>query len=311
MAGHAKRLVLMQGLPGSGKSTVAREIAADAEAEGLRAVIRSTDDFFTTSDGHYAFDEEKLPTAHRLNEMRADRDMEDGVDVVIVDNTFTRREFAQPYVDSARKHGYEIEVRLVDPGIDVCKARNAERTPDRRIPDEVIDRMHGQMEELRFDDEPEQKLYHASAAPLGVGTRLFPRSQVNYSQGDPNPRVFVSFTIDDALEWAQSIGLSKGHEKVYIYEVEPLGRVYKRLDIDTGLEEGHCQGAIVTRCAGYVPERALVLMPCEAPAPAVRRGSVGMTLSDFYQQYEGDIVPHDILFEDPLFPHPDEPGIGL
>ena len=52
-----KRVVLLRGLPGSGKSTA-------AAALGGRAL--STDDYFRTADGRYVFRPERLPDAHRV-----------------------------------------------------------------------------------------------------------------------------------------------------------------------------------------------------------------------------------------------------
>jgi len=141
----AKKLIIMQGIPGSGKSTWAKEFVKKASAEGLTSSIRSTDDQFMV-DGIYRFDIKKISMYHVRNQQFVYEDCVKGIDVVIVDNTNIRAEHAMLYANIGKKNGYSVEVIRIDPGLVVAKQRNATRTADRRIPDHVIDKMHAQME---------------------------------------------------------------------------------------------------------------------------------------------------------------------
>lgn len=84
----------MQGWPGSGKSTVAENIA-----NKLGGVIVSTDDFFM-ENGVYKFDASKVVANHEKCKILAFKLLEEGR-IVIVDNTNILKVHAKPYVDFA------------------------------------------------------------------------------------------------------------------------------------------------------------------------------------------------------------------
>lgn len=136
----------MQGVPGSGKSTVARAIAQGSYAID-EAIIISTDDYWDRG-GIYAFETGKLGQAHRWNQERCLQAMQEGHGLIIVDNTNIQKKAAVPYVGLASVFGYSVQVVRVDPGLDVAIARNVERTPDRQVPEGVIRDMYARMETL-------------------------------------------------------------------------------------------------------------------------------------------------------------------
>lgn len=96
-----KMLYIMRGLPGSGKSTVAKALGKDG-------IVFSTDDFFLC-DGKYEFNSNKLGLYHSMNINRAREAMEDGITPVVIDNTNVRAADCKPYVEAGLKNGYEIE----------------------------------------------------------------------------------------------------------------------------------------------------------------------------------------------------------
>lgn len=61
--GETKTLVIMRGVTGSGKSTVALAVA-----QGDKSKIFSTDDFFV-KDGVYQFDPKQIGRAHQWNQV--------------------------------------------------------------------------------------------------------------------------------------------------------------------------------------------------------------------------------------------------
>lgn len=74
-----KRLVVMRGASGSGKSTKAKQLAADyLNLYGAEAWIFSTDEFFMR-DGQYMFNPAALGHAHCWNQLRAIQAMIQGV----------------------------------------------------------------------------------------------------------------------------------------------------------------------------------------------------------------------------------------
>jgi hypothetical protein len=141
-----KKLYIMRGLPGSGKSTRAHEIAMGAMVQGAQgAVICSTDDFFVGSDGVYRFDGRRLGEAHSSNQSRVELAMMADTEVVIVDNTNTTHKEMEAYRRLAQDYSYEVTEIMVGgemlfPGldgnphlfadyIDMCARRNTHGVP--------------------------------------------------------------------------------------------------------------------------------------------------------------------------------------
>jgi len=122
-----KKCFVMRGIPGSGKSTMARQLAGEA------GKIHSTDDYFM-KDGKYVFDPGNLRRNHQLNFQAFKADLALGVSPVIVDNTNTQKWEYQNYVDAAEAAGYEVEVVSV-PHIDpkLAAQRNTHGVPEDKV----------------------------------------------------------------------------------------------------------------------------------------------------------------------------------
>ena len=84
-------VVIMRGVPGSGKSFLAKKLQGNG-------VVLSTDDFFNNHLGQYVFDARKLSEAHDWNQRRAEREIKAGTNPVIIDNTNLEVWEMQPYV---------------------------------------------------------------------------------------------------------------------------------------------------------------------------------------------------------------------
>jgi len=92
-------LFICRGLPGSGKSSLARRLAPLANA--------AADDFFM-HNGEYDFDPALIRDAHEDCQDRIRGFMTAGEPVVAVHNTFSRPWEIKAYQELAEKHGYSI-----------------------------------------------------------------------------------------------------------------------------------------------------------------------------------------------------------
>lgn len=106
MFGKERRLVIMRGLPGSGKSTAATGLTVGG------GVVYATDDFFM-DNGEFKFDARRLRDANTWNQERTKGAMEKGETLIVIDNNNVKRWEARPYVELGIKYGYTITFQTV------------------------------------------------------------------------------------------------------------------------------------------------------------------------------------------------------
>lgn len=129
-------LVLIRGLPGSGKSTKALEY----KKQGYDHF--EADMYFIDSDGKYVFNPSLIIDAHDWCVQMAYLSIIDGHDVVI-SNTFTQMWQMKPYIEIALKNGYNI--KIIEMKNDYGDIHN--------VPEESLKRMKKNWRPLRDDWE--------------------------------------------------------------------------------------------------------------------------------------------------------------
>lgn len=107
-----KTLVIMRGLPGSGKSTYIQDQYMTGESVLINTMVCSADQFFM-KDGQYCFNPKLLKQAHETCKFNAATAMQKGVELVIIDNTNTQKWEYEDYLHMAAKHGYDVRIQVV------------------------------------------------------------------------------------------------------------------------------------------------------------------------------------------------------
>jgi len=111
---NPKTMILVRGLSGSGKTTIADLIVGEDESR----ISISVDDYFYSDDDEYEFDVSKLVDAHNWCKQEVETCLTQGYEVVVVHNTFTRRFELEKYLSLAINYGYRIHViSLFDNGL--------------------------------------------------------------------------------------------------------------------------------------------------------------------------------------------------
>lgn len=97
------KLILIRGLPGSGKTTLAKQMAEKQPFELIEA------DMFFEIDGKYRFNPRLIKKAHEWCRVTTGVALASDLDV-IVSNTFTQMWEMKPYFKMARELNVDVEV---------------------------------------------------------------------------------------------------------------------------------------------------------------------------------------------------------
>jgi len=123
-----KELFLLRGIPGSGKSTVAKSIGG---------VHCEADQYFMVN-GEYVFEPTHIKDAHAFCQGRCQGAMEAGAERIVVSNTFTQEWEMESYMNLAKIHEYRVFSLIVENRHDGINEHN--------VPQTSIDRMKNRFE---------------------------------------------------------------------------------------------------------------------------------------------------------------------
>ncbi len=103
-----KSLFLLRGIPGSGKTTVAKLLAGDEYP------YYEADMYFVKSDGTYVFDAKQLGLAHKTCADKTEEYMKEEKEKIFISNTFTTVWEMSTYTKLAEKYGYKVYSMIVE-----------------------------------------------------------------------------------------------------------------------------------------------------------------------------------------------------
>ena len=132
---NMKMLYIIRGIPGSGKSTMAKKLAPNAAFEA--------DAYMVDQQGNYAFDPSRLGEVHqKCYEAVRDALMQDIANVAVA-NTFVKRWEYQKYVDLANELGVKYEIIVCNGGYKNIHG----------VPEEAIQRMKDNWEDTMNEED--------------------------------------------------------------------------------------------------------------------------------------------------------------
>jgi predicted kinase len=108
------RVIILRGLPGSGKSTLSNKIIQNKKCD---SVICSADHFFYNgkemTPENYKYDQNLVGAAHNYCLDKFLISIENGIPLIIVDNTNTKISDFKAYVELAIKNNYLYEIHSI------------------------------------------------------------------------------------------------------------------------------------------------------------------------------------------------------
>jgi predicted kinase len=127
-----EKIILLIGLPGSGKSTYTRNLPV-LSSDAIRLLLADNEQ--DQSIHARVFATLRYLLTQRLEIHRP---------VTYVDATHLTREERAPYLELARKHNAEIEAVFFDVPLEVCRQRN--RSRPRQVPEDILEKMSAKLQ---------------------------------------------------------------------------------------------------------------------------------------------------------------------
>jgi predicted kinase len=121
-------LILLRGLPGSGKSSLG-DIILHCPGSNTPDVL-SADNFFMDDKGNYNFDATKLKQAHNDCQQKCAERMKLEISRIVIANTFTEKWEMDTYYQMAERYKYRVHTVIVE---NRHESKNVHNVPDEKL----------------------------------------------------------------------------------------------------------------------------------------------------------------------------------
>lgn len=132
MKSDYKTVVILSGLPGSGKSTIKRDLVESMLTHRYSVQVISHDNYFM-ENGEYKFTEEKYSAARPECKTDFDKAVDKGINCIIIDNPNMDWEDTRYYIKNGLVSGYNIRFRESETewrwDVEECAKRNVHGVP--------------------------------------------------------------------------------------------------------------------------------------------------------------------------------------
>ena len=102
------KLVILRGLPGSGKSTIANLLVSNPDH------VFEADKYFYRPDGTYLFNFNQLHSAHEWCKYEVESAMKSNIETIVVSNTSTVESEFKYFIELAESYDYDVFSLIVE-----------------------------------------------------------------------------------------------------------------------------------------------------------------------------------------------------
>lgn len=134
---NEKKVYILRGISGSGKSTFAKEALQHLNAEYITAVVCSADHYMVDADGRYRYDASKLAQNYERCRGAFLDCIAHQTPRIFVDNTHTRVWEFENTIKIAEMFGYEVNVLRFTTPVRIAAQRTVHA-----VPFEVLEKMN-------------------------------------------------------------------------------------------------------------------------------------------------------------------------
>ena len=161
------KLILMVGVPGAGKTTVAKKVVDKGfhylNADQIRAELYGSESEQGDKEKVFAIFFERLEAAMKQNLS------------IVIDNTNLNPRQREPILEMAKNNGYsDIQLWFLDVPLPLCLERNKNR--ERVVPDDIVSNMYNELNKNGRPKRSEGKVVIIKPSKEGDDYLFFPQN---------------------------------------------------------------------------------------------------------------------------------------